>query len=227
MAKNKSELILEEERVTPRVIGEQAVRILCVVGFLFVAFLPIIICDALGSVAPNFSAETGIPITAGSGDSQTAFFFSVWYLIKNSAEAFLPVELFKVGAQWITSTMGAGATFYGVLGAVCMVMLYILPIYLYVVLIVSRFYEGNPIDKLRTVGVPVCGVLYLFCAGILGSFSIGYLWNFFWEYDTHYDFALQFFAAYGGVKISILAVISLLIAIGCGALTVMYKKNIE
>lgn len=225
MDSKKKALLLAEEKITPRVIWEQVVRILCVLGFLLVIFFPIIICDALGSVAPNFAAETGIPISAGSGDSQTAFFFNLPYLLENSKDQFLPLALFTTGAQWITSSVGAGAKFYGAVGMVCMAILYILPIYLYVVLILSRFFEENPLDKMRTVGVPVCGILYLAVAGILGSFAIGYWWNFFWEYDTHYDFALQFFAAYGGVKIAILAVISLLAAIACGVLTSLYKKE--
>ena len=227
MENNKNELLLEEEHITPRVVAEQAVRILCVVGFLFTLFLPIIICDALGSVAPTFAAETGIPISAGGGDSQTKFFFDLMYLLQNGSETFLPMQLFKVGAQWVTSSTGFGATLFGGLGVVSMTLLYVLPIYLYVVLIVSRFYEGNPIDQLRKVGIPVCGILYLFITVVLASFAIGYWWNFFWEYDSHYDFALQFFGAYGGLKITISAVIGLLITIGCGVLTLLYKKNVE
>lgn len=227
MDSKKKELLLAEEKITPRVGWEQFVRILCVVGFLFAVFFPIIICDALGSVAPTFAAETGIPISAGSGDSQTAFFFNLPYLLEKSGEQFLPLALFTTGAQWITSSVGIGAEIYGIAGMVCMAILYILPVYLYAVLILSRFYEGNPIDKLRTAGVPVCGILFLAAAAVLGSFAIGYWWNFFWEYDTHYDFALQFFAAYGGIKSAILAVISLLAAIGCGVLASLYKKNAE
>ena len=56
MSKNNNPYIIdEEEKVTPRVVTEQIVRILCVVGFIFTVAMPLIICDALGSVAGNFA----------------------------------------------------------------------------------------------------------------------------------------------------------------------------
>lgn len=62
---NEAVVLEKEEQVTWRVGVEQAVRILCVIGFLITLLLPFIICDALGSVAPVFSQETGIVLSAG------------------------------------------------------------------------------------------------------------------------------------------------------------------
>lgn len=107
MSKNNNPYIIdEEEKVTPRVVTEQIVRILCVVGFIFTVAMPLIICDALGSVAGNFATETGIPISAGGGDSQTKFFYGIPYMLKNSTDGFIPFKLFKTGMKWIASNSG-------------------------------------------------------------------------------------------------------------------------
>ena len=84
MSKNNNPYIIdEEEKVTPRVVTEQIVRILCVVGFIFTVAMPAsVISDAFGSVAGNFATETGIPISAGGGDSQTKFFYGIPYMLK-------------------------------------------------------------------------------------------------------------------------------------------------
>lgn len=225
MDKNKNSSILEEV-ITPRVIVEQIVRICCVIGLLIAILAPLVVVDALGSVAPTFSSETSIPLNV-SGDSQTQFVWYDTYLIQNSTDTFLPTDLFRTGAQWITSTTGAGASILGVLGLISTWAMYIIPILLYIVLMVSRHYEGNPIDSVKKIGMPVCCGLFLLITIVLGIFCFGYLWNFSWEYDTHNAFFSQFFMAYGGIKITVLMVISFLISIGCGILTVFDKKHVD
>lgn len=224
---NEAVVLIEEERVTWRVAVEQAVRILCVIGFLFTLLLPFIICDALGSVAPVFSQETGIVLAAGEASSETRFFYDLAYMLKNSGEVFVPLQVLVVGAQWITSSVGAGPTFMGALGLAAMVLLYVLPVVLFVVLKTSRYVHNSTMDKIRTRVVPACGVLYLFITVMTAIFVIGYHWNFFWEYDRHYDFAFQFFMAYGGLKMLFSMIIAFFITAGCAALAVFYKKGIE
>ena len=224
---NEAVVLEKEEQVTWRVGVEQAVRILCVIGFLITLLLPFIICDALGSVAPVFSQETGIVLSAGEASSQTRFFYDLSYMLQNSGEVFVPLQVFVVGAQWITSSVGAGATFMGALGLIAMALLYVVPVMLFAVLKTSRYVHNTTMDKVRTHVIPICGVLYLFITVMTAIFVIGYRWNFFWEYDKHYDFAFQFFMAYGGLKMLFSMIIGFFITVGCGALTVIYKKGIE
>ncbi len=217
---------LEEEKVTSRVIVEQAARIISVIAFLAVLLMPLIICDALGSVAPTFSEETGIPLNV-AGDSQTKFTWGTIYLLQNSGDEFLPFQVFKTGAQWITSSTGTGAMIFAVAGQACMILAYIVPVYLFAVLKISRYFEGTPIDQIKKVSMPVCAFLNLLITGVMAGYVIGYWWNFFWEYDIHYDFASQFFMAYGGVKMAIVMVLSLILAILCIILTVFDRKKVE
>lgn len=216
-----------EERVTPRVAVEQAVRVLCVIGFLLTVFIPLIICDVLGSVAPIYTAETGIPLDAPEVSSQTRFFYGLIYMLQRSGQVFIPLRVFEVGAQWIISSTGGGATFLGVIALICMALLYILPVYLFVVLKVSRYVHTVAMDKVREISVFVCGALYLVITAVLAFFVFGLLWNFYWEYDSHYEFAQQFFLAYGGLKMALSLIVSFLIFAGCTALAVFYKKAIR
>ena len=226
MSKNNNPYIIdEEEKVTPRVITEQIVRILCVIGFIFTVAMPLIICDALGSVAGNFATETGIPISAGGGDSQTKFFYGIPYMLKNSTDGFIPFKLFKTGMKWIASNSGVITDIFAGLAIAALITLYVVPVVLYVILMLSRYYEGKVMERLLTVGVKVCGVVYLVIGVILGTYAIGYLWNFSWDQDTHYAFFQQYFMAYGGIKVGVSAVIAILIAAGCLVLSLMYRKN--
>ena len=147
MSKNNNPYIIdEEEKVTPRVVTEQIVRILCVVGFIFTVAMPLIICDALGSVAGNFATETGIPISAGGGDSQTKFFYGIPYMLKNSTDGFIPFKLFKTGMKWIASNSGVITDIFAGLAIAALIILYVAPVVLYVILMLSRYYEGRKSD---------------------------------------------------------------------------------
>lgn len=209
---------LEEEQVTARVVLEQAVRILCVISFLVALLLPIIVLDALGSVAPGFAGEVGIPFEPPSGNSQTRFTWDGLYLIQSSQDGFGPLRIFTKGAELITSSTGTLATVYGAAGLVSLGLLLVLPVVLYGVLQWSRHFEGPVVDRTLRVTVPVAAVAFLVIAAVLASFAIGYWWNFSWEYDPHVDFWSQYFMAYGGIKIAVQAVLALLIGAGCVAI---------
>ncbi len=223
--KNNPYMIDEEEKVTSRVVVEQIVRILCVIGFIFTVAMPLIICDALGSVAGNFATETGIPISAGGGDSQTKFFYGIPYMLQNSSDGFIPFKLFKTGMKWIASNTGVITDIFAALAIAALIVLYVAPVVLYVILMLSRFYEGKLMNRLLTIGVKVCGIVYLVIGVILGTYAIGYLWNFSWDQDSHYAFFQQYFMAYGGIKVGVSAVIAVFIAIGCLILSIMYHKT--
>lgn len=138
-----------------------------------------------------------------------------------------PLRVLVVGAQWISSSVGAGPTFMGALGLVAMTLLYILPVVLFAVLKTSRYVHNATMDKIYARTVPICGAFYLFITVMTAIFVIGYFWNFYWEYDTHYDFAFQFFMAYGGLKLPLSMVIGFFITVGCLILTVLIWKPVE
>ena len=127
--------------------------------------------------------------------------------------------------KWIASNSGVITDIFAGLAIAALIILYVAPVVLYVILMLSRYYEGQVMERLLTVGVKVCGAVYLVIGVILGIYAIGYLWNFSWDQDTHYAFFQQYFMAYRGIKVGVSAVIAILIAAGCLVLSLMYRKN--
>ncbi len=51
--------------------------------------------------------------------------------------------------------------YFAGLAIAALIILYVAPVVLYVILMLSRYYEGKVMERLLTVGVKVCGAVYL------------------------------------------------------------------
>ncbi|MCD7802125.1 MAG: hypothetical protein LUH09_04370 [Clostridiales bacterium] len=203
------------EQITPTLASrktEKKLVVFSVVLLVFALLFPLIIWDALGSGAMHFMRYGHVNVAGSSaGDSKATFFFGLTYTLSHMGPGvFIPLQLFS--AQWrvVQGVTEASALADG-LGMVTMaltVLVFLTPVVMIVIYSLDRRGKLPVVHKAAGIVAVVCAVIELVTVAWFGVIVVSML-----SKVSNYGFRIYDFAAYGGNKLALEAVFSLILAI--------------
>lgn len=180
--------------------------ILLVVALLF----PLIIWDALGSGAMHFMQYGHVNVAGSSaGDSKATFFFGLSYTFSHMGPGvFIPAQLFS--AQWRVvqgvTTASALADGLGMVTMILTVLVFLTPVTMIVTYTLDRSGKVPAIHKAAGIVALICAAAELLTVVWFGIIVISMLTK-----VSNYGFRIYDFAAYGGNKLALEAILSLVL----------------
>lgn len=173
---------------------------------------PLIIWDALGSGAMHFMQYGHVNVAGSSaGDSKATFFFGLGYTLSHMGPGvFIPAQLFA--AQWrVVMGVTEASALAGGLGMVTMVftaLLFLTPAAMIVIYALDRSGKRPAVRKAAGGLSGICAVLELLTVIWFGVIVVSMFTK-----VSNYGFRIYDFAAYGGNKLALEAVLSAVLCI--------------
>lgn len=203
------------EQSTPTLASRKTEKKIIVFSVILLAFallFPLIIWDALGSGAMHFMQYGHVNVAGSSaGDSKATFFFGLTYTLSHMGPGvFIPAQLFS--AQWrVVQNVTEASTLADGLGAVTLLLtalVFLTPVVMTVVYTLDR--RGKLPAARRAAGITAlaCAVAELVTAAWFGIIVAVML-----SKVSNYGFRIYDFAAYGGNKLAVEAILSLILAL--------------
>lgn len=203
------------EQATPTLASrktEKKLVVFSVILLIFALLFPLIIWDALGSGAMHFMQYGHVNVAGSSaGDSKATFFFGLTYTLSHMGPGvFIPAQLFS--AQWrvVQGVTEASALADG-LGTVTLILtalVFLTPLVMIVVYSLDRRGKQPAIHKAAGIVALACAVIELITTAWFGVIVAIML-----SKVSNYGFRIYDFAAYGGNKLVLEAVFSLILAL--------------
>lgn len=191
---------------------EKTAIIFSAILLVIALFFPLIIWDALGSGAMHFMQHGHVNVAGSSaGDSKATFFFGLTYTFSHMGPGiFIPTQLFS--AQWrVVQGVTEASPSADALGTVTLILTVLVFLTTVAMIVVYALDRSGKLPAMRKAA----GVLSIVCAAIelLAVVWFGIIVISMLSKVSNYGFRIYDFAAYGGNKLALEAILSLVLCI--------------